>query len=55
MAASRPCEECNRVKRCHAYPRAEREVQDYKLSSTIHLCRRCARALGYDKKGAAHA
>jgi hypothetical protein len=50
MAASRPCEECRRVKRCHAYQREAREVQEYKLSPTLHLCRPCARALGYRKE-----
>lgn len=54
MAASRPCEECHKVKRCQAYRREAREVQAYKLSSIIHLCARCARALGYRKDGAAH-
>lgn len=55
MAASRPCDECHQVKRCHAYPRDPREVQEYHLSTVIHLCRRCARALGYVQKGPAHA
>lgn len=55
MAASRPCEECHAVKKCHAYPRQAREVQEYRLSAVIHLCRGCARALGYRKDRPAHA
>ncbi len=55
MAASRPCEECNQIKRCHAYQREAREVETYRLSVLIHLCARCARALGYRKDRPAHA
>lgn len=51
MAASRPCEDCHAVKKCHAYQREAREVQEYKLSTVIHLCARCATALGYRKDG----
>jgi len=58
MAASRPCEECGKVKRCVLYRRffdPQRTMLAHVSPLWIYVCRRCARALGYAPKGAAHA
>lgn len=62
MSASRPCEECSKVRRCNLYARATYQLTDVLgglpeskgqefitnfHEERAHLCRPCARTLGY--------
>jgi hypothetical protein len=58
MTASRPCDECLKVKRCDLYVRAtyrmpvsKRGVKPYHFHEELaYLCRPCARSLGYSPR-----
>jgi hypothetical protein len=47
MPVSRPCDQCDKVKRVSMYGRAETGANQGILQSTAYLCRPCARELGY--------